>query len=47
MYTRLARFAKESRGVFAENKLVKVFLSKIDKCQLNLVVPKIIMYYGG
>ena len=30
MYMRLARFARKSRGVFAEIWLVKDFLSKID-----------------
>jgi hypothetical protein len=47
MYTRLARFARESRGVFAENQLVKVFLSKIDKRLLDLVLPKIVMEFDG
>ena len=30
MYTQLAKFAVESRGVFVERQLVKIFLSKID-----------------
>ena len=47
MYTRLARFARESRGVFAESRLVKMFLWKIDKCLLNLALPRIIMEIGG
>jgi hypothetical protein len=47
MYTRLVRFARESRGVFTENMLVKVFLSKIDKRLLNLALSKIIMEFGG
>ena len=36
MYTRLARFARESECVFVKNQLVKVFLSKIDKRLLDL-----------
>ena len=47
MYTRLVRFAKKSRGVFAESQLVKVFLSNIDKCLLDLALPMIIMEFGG
>ena len=47
MYTRLARFARESGGVFAESQLLKVFLSKIDKRLLDLALPKIIMKFGG
>ena len=47
MYTRLARFARESRDVFAESQLVKVFLSKIDKCFFDLALPMIIMEFGG
>jgi hypothetical protein len=47
MYTRLARFARESGGVFAESQLEKVFLSKIDKFLLDLVLSKIIMEYNG
>ena len=47
MYTRLARFARESGGVFAKNQLVKVFLSKIGKHLLGLTLPKIIMEFGG
>ena len=47
MYTRLARFAKESGGLFAESQLVKVFLSKIDKDLLDLALPRIIMEFGG
>ena len=43
IYMRLVRFVWESRGVFAENKLVKVFLSKIDKCLINVVLLRIIM----
>ena len=41
------QFAKESGGVFAESQLVKVFLSKIDKCLLDLALPRIIMEFGG
>ena len=44
---RLAKFAKESRGVFAESQLVKVFLSNIDKRLLDLALPRIKMDYGG
>ena len=33
--------------VFAKNLLVKVFLSKIDKCLIELALPKLIMDYGG
>ena len=33
--------------VFTESQLVKVFLSKIDKHLIDLVLPKIIMDYGG
>ena len=47
MYTRLARFARESGDVFAESQLVKVFLSKIDKRLLDLALPRIIMEFGG
>ena len=47
MYTRSARFARKFRGVFAESQLVKVFLSKIDKCLIDLALPRIIMHYGG
>jgi hypothetical protein len=47
MYTRLARFAREFGGVFAESQLVKVFLSKIDKRLLDLALPRIIMEFGG
>ena len=47
MYTRLTRFARASGGVFAESQLVKVFLSKIDKCLLDLALPRIIMEFGG
>jgi hypothetical protein len=47
MYTRLARFAKEYGGVFAESQLVKLFLSKIDKRLLDLTLPGIIMEFGG
>ena len=47
MYTRLARFARESGGVFAESQLVKVFLSRIDKRLLDLTLLRIIMEFGG
>ena len=47
IYTRLARFAREFGDVFAENQLVKVFLSKIDKRLLNLALPRIIMEFDG
>ena len=47
MYTRLARFARESGGVFVESQLVKVFLSRIGKCLLDLALPRIIMEFGG
>ena len=47
MYTRLARFAVESRGVFAESQLVKIFLSKIDKRLLDLATPRIIINCKG
>jgi hypothetical protein len=47
MYTRLARFAVESRGVFAESQLVKILLSKIDKRLLGLASPRIILDYEG
>ena len=47
MYTRLARFAREFGGVFAEIQLVKVFLLKINKRLLDLALPKIIMEFGG
>ena len=47
MYTRLARFAVESGGVFAESQLVKIFLSKIDKRLLDLAMPRIILHYHG
>jgi hypothetical protein len=47
MYTRLARFAVESGGVFAESLLVKFFLSKIDKRLLELASPQIILDYEG
>ena len=33
--------------VCAENQLVKVFLSKIDKRLLDLALPMIIMEFGG
>ena len=36
MYMRLARFARESRGVCSESQLVNVFLSNIDKLLLEL-----------
>ena len=44
---RLARFSRESKGVFTESQLVKVFLSKIEKCLLDLTLPRIIMEFGG
>ena len=47
MYTRLARFAVESGGVFAESQLVKIFLSKMDKRLLDLASPRIILDYDG
>ena len=47
MYTRMAKFERESRGIFVENQLVKVFLSKIDKHLIDLALSKIIMNYGG
>jgi len=47
MYTRLARFAVESGGVFAESQLVKIFLSKVDKRLLDLAMPRIILNYHG
>ena len=47
MYTRLARFARESEGVFIESQLVKIFLLKINKCLIDLALPRIIIYYGG
>ena len=47
MYTRLAKFAKEFGGVFAKKQLVKVFWSNIDKHLIDLVLPMIIMDYGG
>ena len=47
MYTRLARFAVESGGVFAESQLVKFFLVKIDKRLLELTSPRIILDYEG
>lgn len=47
MYTRLLRFAKESRGVFVGSQLVKVFLLKIYKYFFNLAMPMFIMDHGG
>ena len=47
MYTRLARFAVELRGVFAESQLGKIFLSKIEKRLLDLATPRIILNYHG
>ena len=47
MYTRLAKFVKESGGVFAESQLAKVFLSKIDKRLFDLALPMIIMEFDG
>ena len=47
MHTRFARFVRESGGVFAKSELVKVFLSKIDKCLIDLALFRIIMNYGG
>ena len=47
MYMRLTRFARESRDVFAESQLVKVFLLKIDKRLFDLALLKIIMEFGG
>ena len=47
MYTRLARFARKSGGVFVESQFVEVFLPKIDKRLLDLTLPKIIMEFGG
>jgi hypothetical protein len=47
MYTRLATFAREFKGVFAESQLVKLFLSKIGKSLLDLALPNIIMEFGG
>jgi hypothetical protein len=47
IYTRLARFAVESGGVFAESQLIKIFLSKIDKQLLELASPRIILDYEG
>ena len=44
MYTKLARFARESRGIFAESH---VFLSKIHKRLIDLALPMIIMDFGG
>ena len=43
MYTRLAKFARESGSVFTESQLQKVFLLKIDKRLLDLALPRIIM----
>lgn len=37
----------ESGGVFDEGQLVKIILSKIDKCLLDLALPRIIINYGG
>lgn len=47
MYIRLVQFARKSGGVFAESKLVKIFLLKIDKQLINLALPRIIMDYDG
>jgi hypothetical protein len=47
MYTRLATFAREPGGFFGENKLVKVFLSKIVKRLIDLALLRIIMSYGS
>ncbi len=47
MFTRLARFAVESGGVFAESQIVKKILSKIDKRLLELASPRIILDYKG
>ena len=47
MYTQLARFAVESGGVFAESRIVKISLSKIDKRLLDLATPRIIINYKG
>ena len=47
MYTRFARFVRESGGVFAKSPLVKLFLSKIDKRLLELALPMIIIEFGG
>ena len=47
MYTRLAKFAREWGGVFPESQLIKVFWSKIDKRLIDLVLPMIIMEFGG
>ena len=33
--------------MFAESQLVKVFLSMIDKCIMDLALPMIIMEFGG
>lgn len=47
IYTILVRFLRELRGVFPKSQLVNVFLLKIDKRLLDLVLSKIIMDYGN
>ena len=44
MYPRLVRFSRQSKGVFTESQLVKMFLSKIIKFFINLAMPMIIMH---
>nr|PNR34065.1 hypothetical protein PHYPA_023881 [Physcomitrium patens] len=47
MYIHLALLVVESRGVFVESQLVKIFLSKIDKRLLDLAIPRITFNYGS
>ena len=47
MYLILAIFVKESGCVFTKSKLVKNFLSNINKHLINLVMCKIIIDYGS
>ena len=44
--SRSKTFDMESIGVFAESQWVKIFLSKIDKCLIDLELPMIIIDYG-
>ena len=47
MYTRLARFARESKCVFVKSQMVKVFWSKMEKCFLDLALSRFIVEFGG
>ena len=47
MYTRLARFAKETGDAFTERQLVALYISKQDKHIQQMAHPQLLLAYGG